>query len=89
MQRPADRQRLEAMAALLDDEGVLYDGVAVAGAAGDVAVVRTRAIDADRLAAIAKRVKALGFRYVTIDLETAGAEYDDGEGKAVRGTRDA
>jgi hypothetical protein len=42
----------------------------VAGAHDDVAVVRTRDVDADRLAAIAKRIRGLGFRYVTIDLET-------------------
>lgn len=69
--RPND-ERLAAMAALLDREGIDYEGVAVAGAGDDVAVVRTGDVDADRLAAIAKRVKALGFRYVTIDLESVG-----------------
>jgi uncharacterized HAD superfamily protein len=63
-------ERLTAMAALLEREGIAYEGVAVAGAHDDVAVVRTRDVDADRLAAIAKRIRALGFRYVTIDLET-------------------
>lgn len=61
--------RLDAMAALLDREGIVYEGVSVAGAHDDVAVVRTRDVDADRMAAIAKRIRALGFRYVTIDLE--------------------
>jgi hypothetical protein len=69
MNDPSNADRLKAMAALLEKEGIGFDGVAVAGAAGDVAVVRTRDIDADRLGAIARRIKALGFRYVTIDLE--------------------
>jgi uncharacterized HAD superfamily protein len=65
-----NEDRLEAMAALLDREGIAYEGVSVAGAHDDVAVVRTRDVDADRMAALAKRIRALGFRYVTIDLES-------------------
>jgi hypothetical protein len=69
MSTTPDAERLEAMAALLDREGIPYEGVSIAGAQNDVAVVRTRDVDADRMAAMAKRIRALGFRYVTIDLE--------------------
>ena len=69
MNGPAKADRLAAMAALLEKEGIGFDDMAVAGADGDVAVVRMRDVDADRLGAIAGRIKALGFRYVTIDLE--------------------
>jgi hypothetical protein len=64
-----NEDRIDAVAALLEREGIAYEGVSVAGAQNDVAVVRTRDVDADRMAAIAKRIRALGFRYVTIDLE--------------------
>jgi uncharacterized HAD superfamily protein len=69
MSTTPNAERLEAMAALLDREGIPYEGVSIAGAQNDVAVVRTRDVDADRMAAMAKRIRALGFRYVTIDLE--------------------
>jgi uncharacterized protein with GYD domain len=65
-----DDERLDEMAALLEKEGIAFESVAIAGAEADVAVVRTPDVDADRMAAIAKRIRALGFRYVTIDLET-------------------
>jgi len=73
MTRPSDDERLTAMAALLDREGIGFDAVTIAGADGDVAVVRTADVDADRLSAIARRIKALGFRYVTIDLDRGAA----------------
>lgn len=69
-----NEERLGALAELLERERIGFDGVAVAGAQDDVAVVRTRDVDADRLAAIAKHIRALGFRYVTIDLETVAGE---------------
>ncbi len=62
-------ERTRAVQALLAREGVACEGVSVAGASGEVAVIRTRAIDADRLAALARGIKALGFHYVTVDLE--------------------
>lgn len=74
MSAAPNEDRLEAVAALLDREGIPYEGVSVAGADDDVAVVKTRDVDADRMAAIAKRIRALGFRYVTIDLESVAGE---------------
>ena len=65
-----ETDRAAAVARLLDREGIACEGVLVAGAAKDVAVVRTSAIDADRIAAVARDIKKLGFRYVTIDLRT-------------------
>jgi len=70
----SDRERAAAVAELLHREGISCEGVMVAGAASDVAVVRTSAVDADRLAAVARHIKDLGFRYVTIDLQSVGAE---------------
>lgn len=64
-----DADRTAAVAALLDLEGIECDDVSVAGAGRDVVVIRTRKVDADALAAVAKRIKALGFRYVTVDLQ--------------------
>jgi len=60
--------RTAAVAALLEKEGIACDGIAIAGAHDDVAVIRCRDVDADRLAAIAKDIRRLGFLWVTIDL---------------------
>lgn len=70
----SDRERAAAVARLLDREGISCEGVMVAGAENDVAVVRTASVDADRLAAVAKQIRTLGFRYVTIDLQSVGQE---------------
>jgi hypothetical protein len=69
MTRLSNDERTAAVAALVGRENIECDGVSIAGAAGEVAVVRVRTVDADRLAALSKRIKALGFRYVTIDLD--------------------
>jgi hypothetical protein len=68
-----DADRIAAVAELVARQGIVCDGIAIAGAQGDVAVLRTAAVDADRLAALSKGIKALGFRYVTIDLESVAA----------------
>jgi hypothetical protein len=60
--------RTAAVAALLEKEGIACDGVAIAGAGEDVAVIQCREVDADRLAAIANDIRRLGFLWVTIDL---------------------
>jgi hypothetical protein len=62
--------RTAAVAALLARESIECESVAVAGAHNDVAVIRCRDVDADRLAAIAKDIRKLGFLWVTIDLAT-------------------
>lgn len=68
MQAGSRNERTAAVAALLAKEGVICEGVSVAGANEDVAVIRCRDIDSDRLAALAPRIKALGFHWVTVDL---------------------
>lgn len=74
MSRLPDAERIAAVAALVAKEGIICDGIAVAGAQRDVAVLRTAAVDADRLAALSRGIKALGFRYVTIDLESVSSK---------------
>jgi hypothetical protein len=68
MRSQANADRAAAVAALLEHEGIECEGVSVAGANGDVAVVRCRHVDSDRLAAVSRRIKALGFHWVTLDL---------------------
>jgi hypothetical protein len=68
MTQRTNEERTTAVAALLAREGIACEGVSIAGANGDVAVIRCRHVDADRLAAIARDVKNLGFLWVTIDL---------------------
>ena len=68
MTRMGDAERAAAVAALLANEGIECDAVSVAGAHGDVAVIRCRNVDSDRLAAVSKRIRALGFHWVTVDL---------------------
>jgi hypothetical protein len=69
----SDGDRIAAVAELVAREGIVCDGISVAGAQRDVAVLRTAAVDADRIAALSRGIKALGFRYVTIDLESVAA----------------
>jgi len=73
MSTSPDAERIAAVAALVAKENIVCDGISIAGAQRDVAVLRTAAVDADRLAALSKGIKALGFRYVTIDLESVAA----------------
>ena len=68
MRSQANTERAAAVAALLAQEGIECEGVSVAGAHGDVAVIRCGTVDSDRLAAVSKRIKALGFQWVTVDL---------------------
>lgn len=73
MSREAHADRAAAVLDVLRRAGIACDGVSIAGAAGDVAVIRTRSVDADALGAVTGRIKQLGFRYVTIDLQALGA----------------
>jgi len=68
MSNGSHEMRAAAVAALLAREGIACEGVAIAGASDDVAVIRCRDVDADRLAAIARDIRRLGFLWVTIDL---------------------
>jgi hypothetical protein len=68
MKPSTNAERAAAVAALLEHEDIECDGVSVAGAHGDVVVIRCRSVDSDRLAAVSKRIKALGFHWVTVDL---------------------
>jgi len=66
-------ERAAAVAALLEHEGIDCESVSVAGAHGDVAVIRCTNVDSDRLAAVSRRIKALGFHWVTVDLATVAS----------------
>ena len=62
---------LAAARELLRREG-LDTATSVAGHARDVLVVHARIADLGRVRAVSSGLKALGFRYVTIDLATDG-----------------
>lgn len=68
-----DKDRAARVAALLREEGIDCESVFVAGAQADVAVIRCRAVDSDRLAAVSKKIKSLGFHWVTIDLSAVSS----------------
>jgi hypothetical protein len=59
--------RLDAIRALLAEVGMVNARVSSAGAANDVAVVHGATLE--QLASLSQRVRALGFRYLTVDLE--------------------
>ena len=65
--------RIAAVAELLAREGVECESVSVAGANADVAVIRCRHVDSDRLAAVSRKIKALGFHWVTLDLSAVSS----------------
>jgi hypothetical protein len=58
--------RLARLHALLADEGIVPGGIRAGGPDGEIAIVRGVALE--RLQAISARVRALGFRYVGLDL---------------------
>ena len=62
-----DDARLDAVRALLVEVGLPDTRVTSAGAARDVAVVH--GATPEQLAGLSQRVRALGFRYLTVDLE--------------------
>lgn len=69
----SDDQRAVAARTLLQEAGFVDARVGVAGHDRSIAVIATGRFDAiDELAALAPRVKALGFRYVTLDLGGEG-----------------
>lgn len=69
-----EADRAARVAELLREEGIDCESVSVAGAHGDVAVIRCRSVDADRLAAVSKKIKALGFHWVTVDLASVSRQ---------------
>ncbi|MGH7554017.1 MAG: hypothetical protein ACREMQ_13425 [Longimicrobiales bacterium] len=60
--------RLEHAARLVAAERIAFAGLRVAGHAQDIIVIESEPAAADRLCAVAPALKALGFRYVTVDL---------------------
>jgi hypothetical protein len=64
--------QLQAAQRLLAGAGVAAQ-VDVAGHAGDVLVVHASPADLARLRPLTDRLRALGFRYVTVDLATGDA----------------
>jgi hypothetical protein len=65
--------RLAAVRSLLIEVGLVDARVTSAGAADDVAVVH--GATPEQLVGLSQRVRALGFRYVTVDLEdSAGTD---------------
>jgi hypothetical protein len=68
-----NKDRAARVAALLQEEGIDCEGVSVAGAQGDVVVIRCHTVDSDRLAAVSKKIKSLGFHWVTIDLSAVSS----------------
>jgi hypothetical protein len=63
--------RLDHAARLITAEGIAFSDVRVAGHAQDIIVIESDPAAADRLSALAPALKALGFRYVTVDLSTS------------------
>lgn len=61
-------ERIRAVEALLSREGIEDAHVSVAGGAGEVAALSVTYHHAARLAALAPAIKALGFKYVALDL---------------------
>jgi hypothetical protein len=65
--------RLDAVRALLIEVGLQNARVTSAGAADDVAVVH--GATPEQLSGLSQRVRALGFRYLTVDLaDSAGPD---------------
>ncbi len=71
--------RLQRAAALLTGEGIAGD-VSVAGHEEDVLVVAVPAVARSRLEGLAPRLKAIGFRYITLELSAP----DEGSGAPTR-----
>ncbi len=69
---PADT-RVAAIEAILAREGIA-GSAAVAGFAGDVAAVRVAPAALARLAELAPKIQALGFRYVALELPAGEGE---------------
>ncbi len=65
--------RAAAIQAILAREGIA-GSVAVVGFAGDVAAVTAPPEALARLAELAPEIKALGFRYVALELPAGGGE---------------
>jgi hypothetical protein len=61
-------ERLDRVRTLLAREGMQVE-VSVAGAGSDIVAIRARPGARAALAALAPEIRALGFRYVTIDVE--------------------
>jgi hypothetical protein len=66
-------ERVEAVEALLRREGIEGAQVSAAGGAGEIAALSVEHRHAARLAALAPAIKALGFKYVALDLAGGGA----------------
>lgn len=59
---------LAALDALLADNGMTHARARATGPDAEIAVIEAPLSDASRLAALADRIRGLGFRYVALDL---------------------
>lgn len=62
-------QRCRSVEALLRARGLSATRVSSEGADGEIAVVETAAVEIHLLADLVPEIRALGFRYVTVELE--------------------
>lgn len=62
------RARTHAVERLLARHGIEFAGVKAAGHAGDIAAVTASAASRARLEDLASEIKALGFKYVALEL---------------------
>jgi hypothetical protein len=70
--KPPTDERLVRLAALLREEGVPFTDLRSAGHEREIAIIDADLVQAPRLSVIAPAIKALGFRYVTLDLAQEG-----------------
>ncbi len=73
MTPPAGDARVDAAVRLLRERGLPTARVRAAGREGEIAAIEAPAAHAPALAALAPELRALGFRYVALDLTAAGA----------------
>ena len=66
------RWRLAAVRTLLDRACVAYTAVRAAGTEHEIAVVEAPSTEVTALASLAREIRVLGFRFVTLDLAPAG-----------------
>lgn len=68
--------RVDGVHALLREREIRATGVRVSGFDGQILVLEARAALLPRLALVAPAIKALGFRYVAMDLAHVGDHHD-------------
>ncbi len=77
-------EALHAAGRVLRGHGLTRARAGVAGARGEILVVEVAAPDMPRLAELAPALKALGFRYVAVDLATVAEDATEAGDAAAR-----